>query len=398
MRPWQLVGLILIVGALAVTIGWQPFWVLTYTLSLAFLFSVAWLAIGMSGIHFTRSSLGGRAQVGERVEENLALENRSAFPKLWVQVADGSTLPGHHAGYVSSVGPHQRITWRAKTVCRRRGRYTLGPVTAATGDPLGLFRREVLLAPEQELLVLPTVLPLSTFEIYPGMMPGRGRGAQRSLQVTTNAVTVRPYVPGDALARIHWPSTARLGEFMVKEFDLDPTIDVVILLDLDRGSQAGEGDSSTEEYGVTIAASIASYLLRQRELAVGLTVNGAPEGSMPLDRGERQIERMLEMLAVVRAQHTQPLEVALAAEGSRLARNTVLVVVTPSAELAWSQALYFLQRRGVRPFVILLDPASFEADAAGNGPIYDALIAAGIPSVPVRRGDPLVHVLEQGPR
>src|SRR5690348_17762660 len=248
MRPWQLILLIAVTFVLGVGIGWQPFWVLTYALLSALILSVVWLALSVRGITFARSALGGRAQVGERVEESLTLENHSVIPKLWIQVSDGSTLPGHHAGYVSSVGPHQRIAWRARTVCRRRGRYTLGPVTASTGDPLGLFRRELALAPEHELLVLPPVLPLATFDLYPGAMPGRGRGSQRSLQTTTNVVTVRNYVPGDALTRIHWPTTARLGQFMVKEFDLDPTIDVVILLDLDRDVQAGEADSSTEEY------------------------------------------------------------------------------------------------------------------------------------------------------
>ena len=274
MRPWQLILLIAVTFVLGVGIGWQPFWVLTYALLGALVLSVVWLALSVRGITFARSALGGRAQVGERVEESLTLENHSVIPKLWIQVSDGSTLPGHHAGYVSSVGPHQRIAWRAKTVCRRRGRFTLGPVTATTGDPLGLFRRELVLAPEHQLLVLPPTLPLSHFELVPGLMPGRGRGSQRSLQTTTNVVTVRNYVPGDALTRIHWPSTARLSQFMVKEFDLDPTIDVVLMLDLDREAQAGEGDSSTEEYGVTMAASIAAYLLRQQELSVGLHVNG----------------------------------------------------------------------------------------------------------------------------
>jgi uncharacterized protein (DUF58 family) len=397
MRPWQLIVLILITGLLAVVSGWQPFWALSYALALSFVFAVAWLAIGMHGIKFSRSAYGGRAQVGQRIEERLELENHSAFPKLWVQVTDDSTLPGHHAGYVASIGPHQRITWRARTVCRRRGRYTLGPVTATTGDPLGLFRRETRLAAQQELLVLPTVLPLATLDLYPGIMPGRGRGAQRSLQTTTNVVTVRQYVPGDALARIHWPSTARQNQFMVKEFDLDPTIDVLILLDLDRTSQRGADESSTEEYSVTIAASIGSYLLRQAELAVGLTVSGADEPPLPLDRGERQINRMLEMLAVARATDSISLEEALVEEESRLARNTVLVVITASTDLRWPEGLNQLRRRGVRPYVVLLDPQSFDESAPGNSRVYDALVAGGVPVVPVKRGDPLVHVLEQGP-
>lgn len=398
MRPWQLIGLTIIMMALAFSLGWKPFWVLAWALLVALLLSVWWLSMSTRGLTFSRSALGGRAQVGERVEERLALENHSVVPKLWVQVSDGSSLPGHHAGYVSSVGPHQRIAWRAKTVCKRRGRYTLGPVTATTGDPLGLFRRELSLAPEHQLIVLPPVLPISSFDLYPGVMPGRGRGSQRSLQTTTNVVTVRNYVPGDGLTRIHWPTTARMGELMVKEFDLDPTIDVVVLLDLDRDAQAGEGDSSTEEYGVTIAATLVSYLLRQQELAVGLAVNGDEEGSLPLDRGERQLDRALEVLAVVHAKRPVTLAQALTIEESRLARNTVLIVITSSTDLDWPEVLHHLQRRGVRPLVILLDPRSFDEGFGGNGAVMDALVAGGVPVLPVQRGDPLVHVLEQGAR
>lgn len=398
MRVWQFTLLTAVMLFASYASGWRPMWLLAWALLATLAFSVTWLSLSTRGISFSRSALGGRAQVGERVEERLALENRSWVPKLWVQVTDGSTLPGHHAGYVSSVGPHQRIAWRARTVCRRRGRYTLGPVTAATGDPLGLFRRELSLAPEHQLLVLPPVLPISTFEMFPGAMPGRGRGSQRSLQTTTNVVTVRNYVPGDALTRIHWPTTARLGQFMVKEFDLDPTIDVVIMLDLDRDTQAGEGDSSTEEYGVTIAATLTAYLLRQQELAVGLTINGAEEANLPLDRGERQYDRAMELLAVVHPTRPAPLAQALALEEARLARNTVLIIITPSTELDWAPGMQHLQRRGVRPLVVLLDPQSFAPTMGGNSRLYDALVATGVPTLPVKRGDPLVHVLEQGSR
>jgi uncharacterized protein (DUF58 family) len=398
MRPWQLALLTFLLWLMAFSLGWRPFWILAWALTIAFGFSILWLAFSTRGLKFTRSALGGRAQVGERIEERLALENHSVLPKLWVQVADGSSLPGHHAGYVSSVGPHQRIAWRAKTVCRRRGRFTLGPVVATTGDPLGLFRQELALAPEHPLLVLPPVLPLSHFDLFPGAMPGRGRGAQRSLQTTTNAVTVRNYVPGDALTRIHWPTTARLGQFMVKEFDLDPTIDVVILLDLDRDVQAGEGDSSTEEYGVTVASSIASFLLRQQELAVGLVVNGVSEAALPLDRGERQLDRILEMLAVVHPKRSVSLGQVLAVEETKLARNTVLIVITASTNLDWPTVLHLLQRRGVRPLAILLNPHSFDESLGSNTRVQDALLAEGVPAIPIERGDPLVHVLEQGPR
>jgi uncharacterized protein (DUF58 family) len=394
MRPWQLIAMIFVLGLLAVFNGWKPFWVLFYALLVAFALSLVWLALSVRGLKFVRSSVGGRAQVGDRIEERLALENHSWVPKLWVQVSDGSTLPGHHAGYVSSVGPRQRIAWRARTLCRKRGRYTLGPVTATTGDPMGLFRREITLAQSSQLLVLPNVFDLRAFPLFPGVMPGRGRGSQRSLQVTTNVVTVRDYRPGDALTRIHWPSTARHGQLMVKEFDLDPTIDVVILLDLDREAHAGEDESSTEEYAVTIAASISAFLLRQRELTVTLEAPGPSGISLPADRGERQLDRSLEALAVVRADRHYPLSTALAELEMRLSRNTALIVITPSTDLDWEQQLGYLRRRGVRPAVVLLDPSTFDDHHGGVARVLDALDGAGVPSVTVKLGDALARVLE----
>ncbi len=394
MRPWQLIALTFVMAMLAVFNGWKPFWVLFYALLVAFALSLIWLALSVRGLKFTRSSVGARAEVGDRIEERLALENHSWIPKLWVQVSDGSTLPGHHAGYVSSVGPRQRIAWRARTLCRKRGRYTLGPVTATTGDPLGMFRRELTLAPSTQLLVLPNVFELRAFPLFPGVMPGRGRGAQRSLHTTTNVVTVRNYMAGDALTRIHWASTARHGQLMVKEFDLDPTIDIVILLDLDKDAHAGLDEGSTEEYAVTIAASLAAFLLRQRDLAVALEAPGQSGVSLPVDRGERQLDRALEALAIVRADRHIPLAQALAELEMRIARNTSLIVITPSSELDWEEQLGRLRRRGVRPAIVLLDPSTFDERRGGITRVIDALDLAGVASLIVKRGDPLAHVLE----
>jgi hypothetical protein len=104
------------------------------------------------------------------------------------------------------------------------------------------------------------------------------------------------------------------------------------------------------------------------------------------------------MLAVAHPLRGVPLSQGLAQEEARLARNTVLLIITPSSDLDWPQTLHHLRRRGVRPMVVLLDPSTFDDELEGNARVQDALVAEGVPTIPVRRGDPLVHVLEQGPR
>ena len=392
MRPWQAALLIVVLFFFSISSGWTVLYKLTYVLLTLFILSWLWARYSLRKLTFHRNTTSGRVQVGETFEERLMLDNTSVLPKLWVQIADGSDLPGHRAGYVASMGGRKRAMWKARTLCKRRGRFQLGPVTASSGDPFGLFRRRKFLTPSHELLVLPQVLPISSFALFTGGLPGRGRSSRRALQTTTNATTIRDYMAGDALSRIHWRSSAHYNKLMVKEFDLDPAVDAWIFLDLHDVVQAGEGEHSTEEYGVTLAATIATYLLRQ-DLSVGMIVNGQHREILSLDRGDRQIERVLELLAVVTAGPGPDLKEALALDALHFGRNTVAIVITPSNSRDWHEGIRHLQRRGVKVAVVGLNAASFE-----NGPPDEDSLAllegAGVPIMRIKRGDSLTQVLE----
>jgi uncharacterized protein (DUF58 family) len=394
MRSWQAVFLIIILAFFSISSGWKVLYVLTYVLLTLFVLSWLWTQYSLRQLVFRRASTSGRVQVGEVFDERLMLDNLSVMPKLWVQVADGSTLPGHRAGYVASIGGRKRATWRARSVCKQRGRFQLGPVTATSGDPFGLFRRRIFMNPSSELLVLPRVLPITNFALFTGGLPGRGRSSRRALQATTNATTIREYVAGDALSRIHWRSSAHNNKLMVKEFDLDPAVDAWIFLDLNEDVQAGEGEHATDEYGVTIAATVATYLLRQ-DLSVGMIVNGEHREYLSLDRGDRQIERVLELLAVVRAGAGVDLKEALAVDAFHFGRNTVAIVITPSNSRDWHEGLRHLQRRGVQVAVVGLDAGSFENEPPDEDTLA-LLEGAGIPVMRVKSREPLAQILESG--
>ena len=392
MRPWQAIVLILALLFFSISSGWSVLYKLTYVLLTLFILSWLWARYSLRKLTFHRNTTTGRVQVGETFEERLMLDNTSVLPKLWVQIADGSTLPGHRAGYVASMGGRKRAMWKARTLCKKRGRFQLGPVTATSGDPFGLFRRHISLTTAHEVLVLPQVLPITNFALFTGGLPGRGRSSRRALQATTNATTVRDYLAGDALSRIHWRSSAHYNKLMVKEFDLDPAVDAWIFLDLHEDVQAGEGEHSTEEYGVTIAATIATYMLRQ-DLSVGLIINGQQREILSLDRGDRQIERVLELLAVVNAGSGPDLKEALALDALHFGRNSVAIVITPSNSRDWHEGVRHLQRRGVQVAVVGLNAASFDESPTDEDSLA-LLEGAGIPIARVKRGDSLVEALE----
>src|SRR4029079_1548519 len=130
------------------------------------------------------------------------------------------------------------------------------------------------------------------------------------LQTTPLATTVRPYAPGDSMNRIHWRSTARHGEIQVKEFDLEQTADAWIILDLQRSVQTGRGEESTTEAAIRAAASIADKALTEHR-AVGMNVHARTDAFLPADRGGRQHQKIMQLLAAVEADSSAPLSETL---------------------------------------------------------------------------------------
>ncbi len=389
--------LVAIVVLLALSNQVRPLNVLAYSLVGATVVAFAWSFASVRGLSVKRDLRQSRGQVGETVEERITIRNRTVLPRLWLEVRDFSTLEDHSPGRVIDLGPSGARTWLVKTVCQRRGEYFVGPTEIESADPLGIFPRRRWLPDARRLIVYPRVVELRDFVLPLARQVGGIRQQTGRFQTTPHAAEVREYYPGDPLNRIHWLSTARAGKLMVKEFDLTPTADVWLFLDLEGDVQRGEGDESTEEYAVTIAASLAKRLLDQGR-SVGLLAAGARPHLLQADRSDRQYMRVLEELATARADGETPLAELIVGEGYHCGRDTVALVITPSLDEAWVDALQRLKLDGVGTAAILLERETFgEADAAPGEPSsllqIGALAAAGIPSYLVKQGDAIGEAL-----
>jgi uncharacterized protein (DUF58 family) len=166
--------------------------------------------------------------------------------------------------------------------------------------------------------------------------------------------------------RIHWKSTARHGEIQVKEFDLEQTADAWIILDLQRSIQAGHGEESTAEAAIRAAASIADKALNENR-AVGMTVNAGRTAYLPADRGGRQHQKVMQLLAAVDADASTPLVETLIGSVGRLRRGMTAVVITASLDPSWIRPLAALRTRGVGCVVVIADATAFaRAEAAAR--------------------------------
>jgi uncharacterized protein (DUF58 family) len=285
------------------------------------------------------------------------------------------------------IPPRRSRNWMVTTRLRRRGLFDWGPLRLAAVDPFGLFRKVREVGGRQQILVYPEVVDLPHFQAPPANLPGEGRFRKRTHYVTPNASGVREYAPGDAFNRIHWRSTARTGELMVKTFELDPASDIWVILDLEKRVNTGQEEESTEEYGVRIAASVARhYLVDNRP--VGLIMFGRDLRVLEAERGQQQLTRVLETLATAKAVGDAPLGNLLMEEQRRFGRHTTLVVVTSATDDHWLTAIQSLTQRGVRAAVVLMDPSTFGGD---RSPLllFGQLTASDIMTYVVRQGDDL---------
>ncbi|GAB4266103.1 MAG: DUF58 domain-containing protein [Candidatus Promineifilaceae bacterium] len=397
--------------------GRSIFFNLTYLLTLLLLVSFAWAWSNINFVHLSRITRVRRTQVGRPLEERFVVRNTSLIPKLWLEVRDNGTLPGHYASHVvTNLGPRDDYAWRVTTICRQRGRYQLGPIRLATSDPFGFFPMERNLSPTTNVVVFPLTFDIYNFSLPQGILPGGDALRRRTHHITTNASGVRDYEPGDSFSRIHWRSTARRDRLVVKEFELDPMADIWIAVDMSLVAHTAPrskpeppvpmGDiptwmrmepftlpETTEEYTVTIGASVAQYFLRF-DRAVGMLAYGQSNEIVQPDRGERQLNRILETLAVLRAEGEVPLEDMLLGEAYLFPRGTTIIAVTPTFRESWAVGARQLARRGLRVVSVLVNPATFGGPHS-NKKLLSLLQANGLMAYSVSAGDDLTAVLSQ---
>jgi uncharacterized protein (DUF58 family) len=380
LRTWRfpaIVALLLITHLFLPYRGWQ---VLLVGLGGAWLISYVWARTLARHLRLTREIRFGWAQVGDRMLERFSLTNPSRFPALWVEVIDHSTLPDYQASRGIAVHAKHSTRWHVEAVCTRRGLFTLGPTTLRTGDPFGLYTVTLEYPASLPLLVLPPVVPLPSIEVTPGGRTGDGRPRANAAHRTVSAASVREYAPGDTPRWIHWRTSARHNTLFVRLFDGTPAGDSWILLDMDERVQVGEESDATDEHAVILAASLADRALRSGQ-AVGLAAHGEQLEWLAPRRGTGQRWEILHTLALA-PRGSRPLAEVLLGMQPMFGRGSSLIIITPSRDTDWIEALVPIIQAGAVPTVLWLDPVAFGA-GGGQGIVQELLTDLGVAHHPI---------------
>ncbi len=369
-----LVAILLVIEILGLYRGWR---VLLVGLGLAWLIGYLWARSLAGGVRLRRELRFGWVQVGDRLLERMTLKNEGRFPALWVEFNDHSSLPNHAVGRSLSIEGRSSVRWFNDTSCTIRGLFNLGPVTLRTGDPFGFYDVQLAYPTTVPVLVLPQVVPLPTIPLAKGGRAEEGQVALKAIERTVSAASVREYQPGDYHRWIHWPTTARRNELFVRVFDAAPAGDLWIVLDMFEGAHVGEGEQSTQEQAVVIAASLADRALR-RGRPVGL-ISADDELVWKRPRGgELQRMGILHSLALVSIGN-RPLADLLLSLSFAFGHDSSLVVLTPDTDQGWVEALASLTRTGISATVMMFDPQSYGGEGDVDR-VRSSLVDLGVES------------------
>jgi uncharacterized protein (DUF58 family) len=273
-----------------------------------------------------------------------------------------------------------------------RGRYVFSDVRAVLDDPFGLERVEQPLSGEGTLLVYPRLVDLEGV-FSQGIEAHQGRRLALWRPAGFDLHSVREYQQGESLRKVHWPTTARRGELMVKDFDDAARDEVAVILDAEAAPVVGTAPGSSFEAQVRAAGSILQAHVRAGRRSV-LVVNDAQRAVREVHTAGEEWRQALELLASVEPDGAEPVANVLADQASPAARALELVVVTAAVTTTLVDRLAQRARARRRVSLVFVDAGSFaRSPRLATEPLLLRLQAAGIPLAVVRSGDDLAEVL-----
>lgn len=325
-----------------------------------------------------------------RVE--LEVRNVGRLPTSELEIDEGipRALEGPGRLVLAPLPAGTAATVRYRLHGGQRGRFAVGPAAVRLGDPFGIATRRLRVGGEDELVVLPPVHPLPAGVPLPGQRGG-GAGSHRPLHSGDELASVREYVRGDDLRKVHWRTTAHRGRLMVRQDEARHGSDATLVVDARLAVHRGRGAGASFEATVAAAASAVAHLA-----ARGYHLHLATPPAAPLP-APLPAAAALERLAVLRPAPSGELG-ALWRDLRTASAGGGLVAVVALPDPADLRAMVRAGRAFQGRLAVLVDTASF------GGPRWAApdtempsrhLRAAGWRVTVLTAGQPLAHAWER---
>lgn len=336
---------------------------IAYLLIGVFLLARLWTRQSLRALTFHRSYLD-HAFLGETIQIDLELQNRSLLPIPWLRIEDVLPigLSANPLRLALSLRPKERLRLSYEIAGHKRGVYPLGPAILRSGDLFGLEEPCETKEPANQITIYPQILPITELGLPSRSPSGTLRSKERVFQDPARVIGVRDYHPGDSLRHVNWKVSARQNRLQTRVFEPAISLDTVILLNLNRQEYERTYRIDATERAIVVAASVANHLIEGRQ-AVGFHTNGldsqSPQGAplrVPTSPGQANLMRILDVLARVRTADTTPFVSFLQQETAGLPWGVTLLVITGVGDEDLLHELHTVRRRGYEAMLISVEP------------------------------------------
>jgi len=332
---------------------------------------------------------------GQPARVDLTLTNEGRTP-------NGVLLLEDHVPYVlgtrprfvlGGIGPgwHRHVSYQVRSDVR--GRFEIGPMTVRVGDPFGLIELGRAFQTTVPLVVTPRTVPLPTIPLG-GAWTGSGDNRPRAFATgSAEDVTVREYRRGDDLRRVHWRSSARVGELMVRREEQPWQSRATLFLDNRLRAHRGQGVASSLEAAVSAAASVAVHLSHRGFTVRLVTATGEdPSSAWHVRDADLNTGPLLEALAVVQATHHAQLDTSWLTESGH---GGLTVAIFGSVGDNDVPVLRRMQLHAGSAMAIALDVDAWVSPARSTGGSSPVLTQQGWRAVSLRPRDRLDGVWQE---
>ena len=371
--------------------------VLAFLLRVDFIYYIVYVCIGIYAlnrwlvprtlrhVHISRE-FNDHAFLGETVPVQLVWTNASRWPLPWVEFHE-SIPPALRSGAqmqrAMNLGGQQERRFTYQIQAGRRGYYRLGPLRLTAGDLFGLAEGKTGYLEANFLTIYPRIISLTSLGL-PSRLPfGTIAARQRLFEDPARPMGTRQYYSGDSQRHINWKVSAHTGNLLVKRFEPAISLETAVLLNLHTEDYQKKEYRFQTEWAITTAASLAAYLVNQRQ-PVGLITNGVDplqSGLEPLfssdngrllgadpdapllmppaiapRNGRAHLMKILEQLARIESAETIPFAEWATNACYQLSWGVTILAITARGDEQTCQALHRLVRTGFNPILLAVEP------------------------------------------
>lgn len=379
------------------------FLIFAFLLQVDFIFYIVYICIGiyawsrwitpriLQSVE-TKREFNDHAFWGEQVPITVTLKNTSRIGIPWLQVRESiavDLMMRHSTNQVLNLRGRETLSLIYSVQARRRGYYKIGPMQMKTSDLFGLFPDQTKDLQAEYLTVYPRIISLNRLGL-PSRLPfGTISSKQRLFEDPARPMGVRDFRSGDSLRQVNWKTSAHTRTMMVRTNEPAISLETAVLLNLNLSDYVWRDSQRTAEWSITLAASLATHLVQERQ-AIGLITNGIDplaEGDHTFDEksgrllrilnrnnnnkpkqptgmppeipprpGRSHLMKILEQLARIEPDNTISFSQWAPSACSHFTWGVTILTITPQGDETTCHTLHHLVRAGYNPILIVTEP------------------------------------------